>query len=512
MSLYFNARKQAKVFLGIDFGTFQSVAALKKEGSENEPFVLKANSYQNLRTIYWHSDAGEVKVCGDVINEQYHINDPSHVKTSVKMLLEDKESNKVAVGNSLLTAESIIEPILRYIFEFAQQQLQRNFVTSVDGICVGVPNAFKSSARSRLKKLIEKIGYSCELLAEPQAAALYYVYASRITPTMPIMVLDMGAGTYDVSILTRNTGEGDEPFEIIDNDYSKLAGDKLDEVTLEMVEKKLIANGYNGTFPPKGSNGYLLLLDQARMLKEQLSMKKEPDEPQVRKFDNGTEHYPTVSITRREFEQAILPTVISPNIEIAKKLVSDNALEGREIKIVMVGGSSNIPLLRAEVIKAFPWIAEEDVLFAEPDNAVAMGCALYAEEPPFKKTVKHAYGFKVQVSADDELGSIEICIPSNAALPYSKRLHYETLWERQTGVQFDLYEVTSGALGDRIPCSRGYSTKFSVLHMFKNPMPEHSPVDACVTLNSDGIIELQIKDADGHMTRETKELTNGEEV
>ena len=105
MSLYFNARKQAKVFLGIDFGTFQSVAALKKEGSENEPFVLKANSYQNLRTIYWHSDAGEVKVCGDVINEQYHINDPSHVKTSVKMLLEDKESNKVAVGNSLLTAE-----------------------------------------------------------------------------------------------------------------------------------------------------------------------------------------------------------------------------------------------------------------------------------------------------------------------------------------------------------------------------------------------------------------------
>ena len=241
-------------------------------------------------------------------------------------------------------------------------------------------------------------------------------------------------------------------------------------------------------------------------------MKKDADEPQVRKFDNGTEHYPSVSVTRREFEEAILPAVISPNIEIAKKLITDNALDGKQLKIVMIGGSSNIPLLRAEVIKAFPWISEEDVLFAEPDNAVAMGCALYAEEPPFKKNVKHAYGFRVRVSPEDVLGSIEICIPSNAALPYSTRCLYETLWDKQTGAQFDLYEVTSGALGDLIPCSRAYATELSMLHMFKKPMPEHSLMDVCVTLNSDGIIEVRIKDADGNMTRDTTKLTSDGEV
>lgn len=507
--------QQPKYYVGIDYGTFRSVTAYKKEGSQNSPQLLSGNG-KNLRTLFWCGENGSVKVCEDVVTGQYLTNEPNNVVKSAKILLEKTEDETMVVGSRSFTTDDINEAILRHIFEETQKSMKNSFLPEPTKICIGVPGTFRNHARMRIKAIIKKIGFDCELLTESQAAALYYVYASRMIPTVPVFVLDMGAGTFDVSVMTLNpmAGEEDEePFVILDNGSTHFAGDKVDRVVLNLIFNKLKEIGYKGKLPEIASNDFRILLEQAREFKELLSSKKDEDidERLVYRFEVDDGRLPRIGASRREFEEAIRDEVILPNVRLAYDIAQRQELINQPMKIVMVGGSSNIPLLRTEVKKAFSWLDDEDILFGEPDNAVALGCTLYAEEPPFRRNVESAYGFRINVDEQDYEGHVDICIPSNIPLPFSHELHYRTLWDKQKGVQFDLYEFPHGAEGDRISCAQCKPTHFSVLHMFPHEMPSNTPVDAVVTLNSDGFFELKVLNDEGGACY-TMELHKDEEA
>ncbi len=265
--------------------------------------------------------------------------------------------------NTLVTPEEVSALILARLRETAEAALEQTVRRAV----VTVPAYFNHAQREATRKAAELAGLEvARILNEPTAAALAYGL-DRLAESATVAVYDFGGGTFDLSVLQMREGF----LEVIASaGDTRLGGDDIDHTLAAHFADQIAER--SGLTDLSGSEE-ATLLSRAREAKEALS-----DEERVVVrlpfFRDGQSH--EIEITRERFERLALPW-IERTAPICRRAFAEAREKGAgEVeRLILVGGSTRIPLVRA---KLHEWFGLEPDLSQHPDEAVALGAAIQA--------------------------------------------------------------------------------------------------------------------------------------
>ncbi len=262
----------------------------------------------------------------------------------------------LALGDKRVAPENVAAEILRKLKEDAERALGESVTKAV----VTVPAYFNDAQRSATKLAGELAGLEVvRILNEPTAAALAYGLDRRPERTR-IAVYDFGGGTFDVSILELQGGV----FQVLStNGNTRLGGDDIDSALVGYVESELGVSVTTATARAR-------LLEALVAAKHRLS---EAEEISVTlPFLDGLDS-PELLLSRTALEMVARPWVEKTRVHCLRAL-SDARLEVGDIaEVILVGGSTRMPLVRQFVAEIFH---REPDCSRNPDEAVAEGAAL----------------------------------------------------------------------------------------------------------------------------------------
>ena len=347
--------------IGIDLGTTNSCVSVM-EG--NEPVVI-ANSEGKRTTpsIVAFLDSGERKV-GDPAKRQA-ITNPNNTVYSIKRFMGetydqvtkevervpyqvvrgDNNTPRVKIHDRQYTPQEISAMILQKMKKTAEDYLGQEVTEAV----ITVPAYFSDSQRQATKEAGEIAGLKVRrIVNEPTAAALAYGL-DKGGKDMKIAVFDLGGGTFDISILEL----GDGIFEVKStNGDTHLGGDDFDHKIIDFLADQF--QNENGVDLRKDPMALQRLKEAAEKAKIELSSSAstEINLPYIMPV-NGVPKHLVTTLTRAKFE-AICDDLIKACIEPCRQALKDAGLNASDIdEVILVGGSSRIPAVQAEVEQFF---------------------------------------------------------------------------------------------------------------------------------------------------------------
>ncbi|MFZ4717692.1 MAG: Hsp70 family protein, partial [Chthoniobacterales bacterium] len=351
---------------GIDLGTTNSLIGVYDNGF---PTLLADPDGNRLTPSVIHYAAdGSILVGRDALRMQgLH---PTKTISSVKRLIgrrfgdEGTEGLSGAKGTPVtlpingrdMTPEEVSSQILKRLKTIAEDRLGTEVIRAV----ITVPAYFNDAQRAATRKAGELAGFSVErILSEPTAAALAYGL-DKISDRSKVAVYDLGGGTFDLSILQLDNGV----FEVLStHGDTRLGGDDLDEAIAGLLARKA---GLDTPSPEAA----IRLREAAREAKERLS--SEESLTLRLPFLTGEKSL-EIPITRAEMERVCEPIIRRTRAHCLRSL-EDAGLNATDLdQIILVGGSTRIPLVRRLVQEIF---GREPNLSQHPDEAVALGAIL----------------------------------------------------------------------------------------------------------------------------------------
>ena len=366
--------------IGIDLGTTNSCVAVF-EG--NEPVVI-ANSEGKRTTpsVVGFVKDGERKV-GDPAKRQA-ITNPKNTVYSIKRfmgetyeqcrkeaesmpytVIDENGQPRIDIEGRKYTPQEISAMILQKMKKTAEDYLGQEVTDAV----ITVPAYFSDSQRQATKEAGQIAGLNVQrIVNEPTAAALAYG-VDKGNKDMKIAVFDLGGGTFDISILEFGGGV----FEVLStNGDTHLGGDDFDNKIIDW----LVSEFKNETgIDLKGDIMALQRLKEAaENAKKELSSAQETEInlPFITADATGPKHL-VKKLTRAKFE-GMIDSLVGETITKINEVIKDAGLSKSDIKeVVMVGGSTRVPLVQEEVKKAFGKELNKSV---NPDEVVAIGAAI----------------------------------------------------------------------------------------------------------------------------------------
>lgn len=347
-----------ETILGIDLGTTQSAVGVVESGF---PILLADEDGQVLTpSAVWYGAGGEVEVGRPALRRS----GVDEVFTSVKSVMgrraEEAEGRLTAEGKILTRAgekspEEISAEILKRLKGIAEARLEGEVRKAV----ITVPAYFHDGQRAATKRAGELAGLEVvRILSEPTAAALSYGLG-RLGEKAKVAVFDLGGGTFDVSILEMREGF----FEVVATaGDTKLGGDDFDEEVAKMAAGELGVDfgGLDGLERRRW-------VDEGRRVKHLLT---EEESVMFRPGFGGQ-----VEISRERFAR-MMKGFLDRMESCCRRAILDAGLEVGDLRaVVMVGGSSRIPVVRERVAKVF---GREPDLSQHPDEAIVRGAAIQA--------------------------------------------------------------------------------------------------------------------------------------
>ena len=502
---------------GLDFGTYRSMAAVCDSGTLIVPSYSDA-CQGGVPSLFWRTADGKEWVGDEVYAHNGCAVDPLGVCSSIKTRLKEPE---IELHGKKYTPREIAVRIIRRMSEVTKPLLEQEFIDAdFSSIVCGVPVRFNAAERNEIRGIVYEAlgGAEVQLVPEPILAALavdYYLYQkNHKVPDRPVLVFDMGAGTFDVALLKTNpwpTQAEPYPYIALDPQGSRIAGDAMDARMEQLMLEKLGKPEQWPTMNNPQHQDRETLKFTARKAKECLSMKGCTEIDELIADSRGSRA--TLHITRAEYEQRIQPDV-KKNVDMAAQIVRKNGFWGDPaLDIVLVGGSTYLPLVRQQLLQTFDWLSESDIQQRLPEKAVALGAAVFAAHPQLLLPPV-AYGYGVSTyNAKQQKDMIHVCIPSNAKLPMSQKFTFATRYDNQEGVRFLVYEVDHGETGTFLEMNEGRQlmqsqTAYSVYHSFGRSVPEHTLVELTVTLDINGLLILTVSDlgVSGQNTVKTVDL------
>jgi molecular chaperone HscA len=337
------------------------------------------------------------------------------------------ESNTVRFnvdGGRVVTPVEVSAEILRALRTQAEDELR-----NVGGAVITVPAYFDDAQRQATKDAARLAGLEVlRLLNEPTAAALAYGLESRKNGTFA--VYDLGGGTFDVTILLLDDGV----FQVRSTGGdSQLGGDDMDRAIAHELLAELGFDEAHQT--PKLVR---LVLDEARKVKHALTTSEEvtaevPGHPS-RPSPGGR-----LEVKRAKFEELIRPLLERTGVA-CRRALKDAGLGPEQIDgVILVGGATRVPAVRAYVAKLF---GREPLTDIDPDQVVALGAAVQAdllaghgrsEEVLLLDVIPLSLGIEVGGGVVDKI------LPRNSTIPCSARATYTTQQDGQTG--FEIHVV-----------------------------------------------------------------------
>lgn len=502
-------------FFGLDYGTSRSLFAYKEENCKPEAIIPENPICRSgIPSLFWYRKnkssqrfQGEL-LCDEVITYNGLVEDPEGVVLSVKMLLE--QDHLMLHGKQFSTQEIMYKQMCR-IHDLSKEELcSRGMDDTITTLVVGTPIRAGAYEKQKTFSAAQQMLPDAKimLLPEPFAAALYANSISK-NPLSTVLVFDLGAGTFDTCVLVPNnhmTPSDPYPYKAPAFDGLKKAGDSLDELMEELILKKLEASSKPikmNVLKNKNHRDRRALRVTARTAKENLSNALSTT-VMVTGVECGSA---TVTIERHEYEAVIRPVLLETVKMAAATLRKAEKWNDPKLTILMVGGSSYIPLVRTLLLKEFPWLDERQVIRRFPEQAIALGCALFAEKPLVERKVSFGYAIDTYLYGSDKL-VLHVRIPSNCTLPCTTTSTYVTRFDQQTGMRFNLYEVPDAQQDEHLPLNAGTMKQFWLEHNFGKPVKKGTPVVLTTTLDQNGMLTLETDDLGISANKKTKRSIN----
>ncbi len=479
--------------IGIDLGTTNSVVAIM-EGREPKVIVNEEGSRITPSVVAW-DEKGEVLV-GQIAKRQA-VTNPENTIFSAKRFIGRRfeevgeETRRVPykvirasngdsafdVRGKPVSPQEVSAKVLQKLKKAAEDYLGEKVTEAV----ITVPAYFNDAQRQATKDAGRIAGLEVKrIVNEPTAAALAYGLDKKKDEV--IAVYDFGGGTFDISILE----VGDNVVQVIStNGDTHLGGDDIDNLVIDWLIAEF--KKAQGIDLAKDKMALQRLKEAAEKAKIELSSVQETsiNLPFITVGPGGPVHL-DIRLSRSKLEQMMGP-LVERSMDPVKKALQDAKKSAKDIvEVVLVGGSTRIPLVKETVKKFFGKDPHQGV---NPDEVVAVGAAVQAGV--LSGDVKDMVLLDVtplSLGVETLGGVMTVMIPRNTTIPAQKKEVFSTATDSQPSVEVHVLQ------GERTEAR--YNRTLGKFHLEGiMPAPRGVPkIEVAFDIDANGILSVHAKD------------------